>query len=158
MSSSVRYYLLIVAVVLTGYLSGGDGTPFLVLAFFVILAAMFLAAIKPKDQSVVRFAINLTRFLVDFSWDMAVSNFRLAFDVLTPTDYHRVQMIEVPVADLTDPEISFLAQRITLTPGTLSCGLSDDRHVLLVHMMYPIAGKDMGKALRRPIDILKGLE
>lgn len=156
MKSNLRYYLMIAGVVATGYLTGGDGTPFLVLIIFLILAAVFLVSIKPANLSTSRFTINLFRFLIDFAWDMAVSNFRLAYDVLTPTDYHHVRMIEVPVSDLSDPEISFLAQRITLTPGTLSCGLSEDREVLLVHMMYPIEGQDMAKILRRPIDILKG--
>lgn len=151
-----KYYILIAVVALSGFLTSGGGSPFVVVAFFVFLAWIFMVSIRPKDQTVGRFVINLGRFMVDFLVDLAVSNLRLAYDVMTPTAYHRIKMIEVPVSDLTDPEKSFLAQRITLTPGTLSCGLSDDRTVLLVHMMYPVEGKDMGQALRRPIEILKG--
>ena len=35
-----------------------------------------------------------------------------------------------------DFEISFLANLITLTPGTLSLDVSDDKQVLYVHSMY----------------------
>jgi multicomponent Na+:H+ antiporter subunit E len=157
MTSNLRYYLVIALVMLTGFLTGGKGSPFLVVAIFVLLAGMFLSTLKPKGQPIARFAYNVLRFLVDFVWDLAVSNFRLAHDVLTPTDYHQVELVEVPVSDLTPTEISFLAQRITLTPGTLSCGLSEDQKSIIVHMMYPIKGRDMGKVLRRPLEILKGM-
>src|SRR5690606_8274775 len=128
----------------------------IVLVFLFFLAFALLATIKPASQTTVAFAINLWRFLQDFAVDMIVSNFRMAHDVLTPTDYHSVCMVEVPVGDLTKAEIAFLAQRITLTPGTLCCGLNVNEDALLVHTMYPVEGKDMGRELRRPIDILKG--
>lgn len=99
---------------------------------------------------------RVARFAWDFALDLARSNIKLAWDVLTPTDLHKVTLVRVPVDDLTPLEITFLCHRITLTPGTLACAVNPERTEVLVHMMYPVEGKDMGLALRRPMDILKG--
>lgn len=99
--------------------------------------------------------LRWAHFLWDFFYDLAISNLLLGWDVLTPKDYHRVRLIEVPVSDLSDAQVALLIHRITLTPGTLTCDLLADRHTLLVHAMY---GPDEGMAqsLRRPLDILRG--
>ncbi len=98
--------------------------------------------------------VRTGRFLVDFVVDLTLSNLRLFRDILAPRHFHRAALICVPVGDLTEGEIAFLSQRITLTPGTLACELSADRSTLLVHCMFPDG--DMATGLRRPMDILKG--
>jgi multicomponent Na+:H+ antiporter subunit E len=44
--------------------------------------------------------------------------------------------VAIPLDVETDVEITLLANLITLTPGTLSMDISDDRKVLYVHAMY----------------------
>lgn len=99
--------------------------------------------------------VRLVRFFWDFCVDVTVSNIVLAWDVLTPTDLHRVSVIYVPVTDLSYAEIVFLSLRITLTPGTLACDLTEDGRSLIVHAMFPLP-EGMDRELRKPIDILKG--
>jgi multicomponent K+:H+ antiporter subunit E len=79
----------------------------------------------------------------------------MAWDVITPRDYHRVRLIEVPVEDLSEREIALLIHRITLTPGTLTCGLTEDGRYLLVHEMYG-ASRGLAARLRKPVDLLRG--
>lgn len=99
---------------------------------------------------------RLLRMLAHFLVDLTISNLQLAWDVVTPRDLHRVKMVRVPVDDLTPNEITFLCHRITLTPGTLACSVDPAKTEILVHVMYPREGEDMGLSLRKPIDILKG--
>lgn len=99
---------------------------------------------------------RLIRFLWNFCVDVTVSNIVLAWDVLTPTDLHRVSVVHVPVGDLSYPEVVFLSLRITLTPGTLACDLTEDGRSLIVHAMFPLP-EGMDRELRKPIDILKGI-
>lgn len=99
--------------------------------------------------------LRLARFLVDFVIDLTISNIRLAIDILTPLQRYRVQMVLVPIEDFTDREVLLLSIRITLTPGTLTCTVTEDRRYLLVHSMYLPEGES-GACLRRPLDILKG--
>jgi len=96
------------------------------------------------------------RFGADFLRDLVASNLVLAWDVLTPKDRHHIQMAEVPLEGLSEGEKTLLCHRITLTPGTLACALNEERTRLLVHVMYPDKGRDMGRVLRRPLDILRG--
>jgi multicomponent Na+:H+ antiporter subunit E len=45
-------------------------------------------------------------------------------------------IVKVPLDAKSDLEITLLANLITLTPGTLSLGVSKDRSALYVHAMY----------------------
>ena len=58
-------------------------------------------------------------------------------------------VIGIPLDARTDAEIALLANLITLTPGSVSLDLSDDRTVLYVHAMY-IDGGDV-VAYRRSV-------
>jgi multicomponent Na+:H+ antiporter subunit E len=63
-------------------------------------------------------------------------------------------VIAIPLDARTDAEITLLANLITLTPGSVSLDLSEDRRVLYVHAMY-IDGGDV-EAYRRSVK--EGLE
>lgn len=45
-------------------------------------------------------------------------------------------IVKVPLDAKSDIEITLLANLISLTPGTLSLDVSNDRKVLYVHAMY----------------------
>lgn len=64
------------------------------------------------------------------------SNIQIAHDILTPTFYMKPAIVEVPVKLKKDYEILALANLITMTPGTLSMELTDDKKKLFVHVMY----------------------
>jgi multicomponent Na+:H+ antiporter subunit E len=42
----------------------------------------------------------------------------------------------VPLSARTDLEIFLVSNLLSLTPGTLSVDLSEDRHTLFVHVMF----------------------
>jgi len=71
-----------------------------------------------------------------FLWELVLSNLRVAYDVVTPRHHMRPGIIAVPLDAKTDAEITLLANLVTLTPGTLSLDVSDDRRFLYVHSMY----------------------
>jgi len=45
-------------------------------------------------------------------------------------------IVAVPLSVKTDLQITLLANLITLTPGTLSIDVSEDKKFLFVHLMY----------------------
>lgn len=71
-----------------------------------------------------------------FLWQLLLSNLRVAYDVITPHLYMRPGIVAVPLDAKTDQEITLLANLITLTPGTLSLDVSEDRRTLYVHAMF----------------------
>lgn len=72
-----------------------------------------------------------------FIRELLVSAFRVAVVVLTP-DLRRVlrpAIIAYPLTVKSDAEITLLANLITLTPGTLSIDVAEDRSVLYIHVL-----------------------
>ena len=78
-------------------------------------------------------ALNLTLY---FLKELAVSNLRVLWEIITPGQINRPGIIGIPLDARSDLEIFILANLISLTPGTLSVDLSDDRQTLFVHVMF----------------------
>ena len=80
--------------------------------------------------------IKLVKLGGTFVWLLVVSNFRVLWDVITPTHLSRPAVIGIPLDAESDFEIMLVANIISLTPGTLSLDVSDDRRILYVHVMF----------------------
>lgn len=76
---------------------------------------------------------SLMNLIVFFTKELLVANLRVAYDVVTPITYMRPCIVGVPLDAKTDLEITILACMISLTPGTLSLTLSEDKAILFVH-------------------------
>ena len=80
--------------------------------------------------------LGLVRFTGFYIVEVVRANLRVAFDVVTPTDYAKPGIVAVPLDARTDVEITLLSNLITMTPGSLSIDVADDRSVIYVHAMY----------------------
>lgn len=80
--------------------------------------------------------LHFVSFLLFYIGDIVKSNFRVALDVLTPTHRMTPGIMAVDVAGMTDRQLLFMANFITMTPGTLGLIFSDTRDKLYIHMMY----------------------
>lgn len=83
-----------------------------------------------------------------FLWELVVSCVRVAWDVVTPRLYARPGVIAVPLDAKSDLEITMTANLISLTPGTLSLDVSEDRTTLYVHAMYISDIDDLKRELK----------
>lgn len=110
-----------------GNLSLGFGIGFLVLYFSRRVVG------SPAYGRKVVLVIELILF---FLWSLLLSNLRVAYEVLTPRHGMRPGVIAIPLDARTDSEITLLANMITLTPGTLSLDIAQDRDELYIHAMY----------------------
>ena len=93
----------------------------------------------------------LKLFLV-FVRELAFSVLRVSKLILSPRMVIRPGVFVFPLTLQRDFEITLLANLITLTPGTLTVDVSDDRKTLLVHA---IDGPDPDLARR---EIANGFE
>lgn len=75
-------------------------------------------------------------FIFFFLSELIKANMQVAYEVMTPHYNMKPGIVKIPLDAKTDLEITFLANLITLTPGTTSLDVSDDRKVLYVHSMY----------------------
>jgi len=71
-----------------------------------------------------------------FGKELLVSNLKVLWDVITPQHISRPGIIGIPLDARTDAEIMLVANLISLTPGTLSLDLSEDRRILYIHVMF----------------------
>lgn len=80
---------------------------------------------------------RITSLAMLFLWELMVSAIRVAFIVLRPNlkASLRPAIVAFPLTVKSDAEITLLANLITLTPGTLSVDVADDRSVLYVHVL-----------------------
>lgn len=75
-------------------------------------------------------------FVFFFLWELLKANIQVAYEVMTPRLNMKPGIVKVPLDVTTDFEITLLANLISLTPGTLSIDVSQDKKVLYVHAMY----------------------
>ncbi len=68
--------------------------------------------------------------------ELVVSSLRVAWDVITPTHYARPGILAVPLDVRSDAAVTVLANLVSLTPGSLSLDVSEDRSTLFVHSMF----------------------
>ena len=79
--------------------------------------------------------VKLCLFLLRVLGDIVVANLQVAKLILGPVERLRPAFVEIPMLLEDDLALTMLASVISLTPGTVSADLSDDRKTLLVHSL-----------------------
>lgn len=86
-------------------------------------------------RPVLRRAAAALRLSAVVLWDIVVANVQVAAKIVGPQAGLRPDFVLIPL-DATQPRaITLLAGIVTMTPGTLSAELTDDRRHLLVHAL-----------------------
>jgi len=75
-------------------------------------------------------------FILFFLWEVLLSNLRVAATVLSPHPYLRPGVVGIPLSLKSRAEIALLMNLLSLTPGTLSLDVSNDRKILFVHTLW----------------------
>lgn len=70
-----------------------------------------------------------------FMRELLLSVYEVALTVLKPTRVAHSGIVAVPLAVRSDFGVALLANMITLTPGTTSLHVSDDKRWLYAHVM-----------------------
>ena len=68
-------------------------------------------------------------------WDIVVANLQVAMLILLRPRRLQPAFVSVPLTLTRQESVAILAATITMTPGTVSCDLSDDGRSLLVHCL-----------------------
>jgi multicomponent Na+:H+ antiporter subunit E len=77
--------------------------------------------------------MNWLALILLFLKELILSALRVAWLAVQPRITIRPAIVAYPLTVTTDAQITLLANMITLTPGTLSVDVSDDRKWLYVH-------------------------
>ncbi len=119
------------------FLTGSYEFKNFVFGFFMTFLILWI--INPKDTTDIKYfriIPKLISFFFFFIREVVKANIQVAYEVITPKNNMKPGIVALPLDAKTDVEITLLANLITLTPGTLSLDVSDDRKVLYIHAMY----------------------
>ncbi|GAB4471391.1 MAG: Na+/H+ antiporter subunit E [Burkholderiaceae bacterium] len=109
-----------------------DPAHLLLAAVLALAIPWFTEPLRPERPRIRRWHVAAKLALLVL-WDIVLSNIEIARRILGPESAIRPRFVWVPLA-IRDPHgIVTLAGIITMTPGTLSSDLSEDRRWLLVH-------------------------
>lgn len=116
-------------------ISGSYSIPNLAFGFVIGWIVLFLVREQLQTTKVVIRPIALLLLIALFIKELVLSAFKVAKLVLSPRMDIKPGIFAYPLKVDRDFEITLLANLITLTPGTLSVDVSDDRRTLFVHGM-----------------------
>ncbi|MBE0464705.1 MAG: Na+/H+ antiporter subunit E [Halomonadaceae bacterium] len=105
----------------------------------MVFGYIALVLIEPQVNALKGYPARIPliiRFLGFFMKELVQANLRVAFDIVTPPWHMQPGVIAMPLSARTEMEITMVANLISLTPGTLSLDVSDDRKVLYIHAMF----------------------
>lgn len=128
--------ILVLALAWGGITGNFSGLNLLLGAAIAAVAIFPLRNIVAPPKTLRRLG-RIVALAVLFLRELAISAIRVAIVVLTPNlkAALRPAIIAFPLSVKSDAEITLLANLITLTPGTLSVDVSEDRSVLYVHAL-----------------------
>ncbi len=130
---------LLTIVLALGWCAATDSFSLLNLVFGAVLAGVALFFVRDRMRGS-SFAIRFIRVLALvwlFIRELALSAVRVSVLVLRPDMKAHLspEIVAFPLHLKSDAEITLLANLITLTPGTLSVDVSEDRQTLYIHAL-----------------------
>jgi multicomponent Na+:H+ antiporter subunit E len=132
-------FVVLVATLALGWVAATNSFTGTNLVFGAAIAVAALLAVRGRISrpDILRRAIRILSLAGLFLVELVVSAIRVAVLVLRPdmARHLRPAIIAFPLTVTRDAEITLLANMITLTPGTLSIDVSDDRKVLYIHVV-----------------------
>ena len=115
--------------------TGDFGTVNLLFGFLLGALALYVPRPFWGESKYFRRASLVANLVGLFFYELVLSSFRVAWEVIRPGCHYRSGIVALPLKVDRDAEVTLLANLITLTPGTLSLDVSKDKSVVYVHAM-----------------------
>jgi multicomponent Na+:H+ antiporter subunit E len=80
--------------------------------------------------------LRMIAFAVWFTWQVTITSVRVSALILTPGRQPSPGIVRVPLADLSDGELTLLVALVTITPDTLVLAVDRDTRTMYVHGMF----------------------
>ena len=117
-------------------LTGSFAFPNVLFGFLLSYFILFIITRGSRKARYFRMVPRVISFFLFFIYELIKANLQVAWEMATPKFYMTPGIVGVPLDVKSDAEITLLANLITLTPGTLSLDISEDKKVLYVYSMY----------------------
>lgn len=130
---SSLFLVNILLAVAWGAVTGSFSVVNLAFGYVLGLGALYLIREQINTGGYFRRASRVIGLILLFLYELVISAWRVARIVVRPKLDLNPGFIAFPLTVESDFEIALLANLITLTPGTLSVDVSEDRKVLYIH-------------------------
>lgn len=137
----VQFLLNLILTIVWVFLTGSLAFVNFLFGFMLSFVVLWLISRKQENRKYYVIAPRVIGFLFYFLYELFKANLQVAADVVTPKFYMQPGIVAYPLEAKTDSEITMLANLISLTPGTLSLDVSEDKKILYIHAMY-VSDKD----------------
>lgn len=127
------YLINILMALIWAAVTGSFSLANIVFGFLLGALALYLIREQVGSLGYFRRGFKLAALALLFIYELILSAWRVAWLVLSPRMDIKPGIFAYPLTVERDFEITLLANLITLTPGTLSIDVSDDRKTLYVH-------------------------
>lgn len=107
-----------------------------IFGFLVSYFVLWFVKRKSSDAKYFRTLPSTISYLWLFVKEVIKGSLKIGYDIITPKHFMNPGIIAVPLDAKTDLEITLLANSITLTPGTTSLAVSEDKSTLYVYNVY----------------------
>ncbi|EMR12770.1 cation antiporter [Methylophaga lonarensis MPL] len=125
-------FLWLIWLLLNNTMAAGHVVLGAVLAVFI----PWLSSAFWPEQVCIKKPLVLLRYILVVLWSIIVANINVARLILGRSDKLQPGFISLELRLQSPVGISMLSNTISLTPGTVSCDLSDDRRYLLIHALH----------------------
>ncbi|HEY4203257.1 MAG TPA: Na+/H+ antiporter subunit E [Devosiaceae bacterium] len=118
-------------------MTGTFTLPNVLLGLVVGLLALLLLRDRVESPRLLIRLWRILRLVGVFIYELCASGVKVGLLALSPNLNARLRpaIVAFPLTVTTDAQITLLANLITLTPGTLSVDVSDDRGLLYIHVL-----------------------
>lgn len=117
-------------------LTGSFDVANVIFGFFLSYFVLWIITRGSGRARYFRMVPKVISFFFFFSYELIKANLQVAWEMGTPKFHMTPGIVGVPLDVQSDAEITMLANLITLTPGTLSLDVSEDKKILYVYSMY----------------------
>lgn len=87
----------------------------------------------------------IIEFIVFYLFKLTQANIYIAYDILTPTMHTSPELIKIQMRLKSDAGMLLFSNLVTMTPGTLSIDITEDRKYIIIHVLY---GRDKESVIK----------
>lgn len=120
--------------------------------FIISFVILWIITYKEDERKYFTVIPKLIGFLGFILWEITKANFQSVRESFYPKSKLEPAIVKVPLEAKTDIEITFLANIISLTPGTLIMDVSNDNKVIYIHVMHLLDKEDFIKEIKEKFE------
>ena len=132
----VQFLLNLILTIVWVFITGSMALANFIFGFLLSFLVLWLTSRKQENRKYFVITPRIVGFFFYFLYELLKANLQVAADVVTPKFYMKPGIVAYPLDAKSNLEITLLANVISLTPGTLSLDVSDDKKYLYIHAMY----------------------